>query len=84
MKKVGASSSAMKVKPLAKKASKAPLSLADLLKEYKRAGKTRGAFTTKAYYDASNASLKRGDDAAMAKARAKAAHARAAALWDNH
>ena len=76
-------SSAMKVKQFAKKASKAPSSLADVLKAYKRAGKTRGAFTTKAYYDGSYASLRRGDDAATANARAKAAHRRAAALWDS-
>ena len=67
----------------ATKASKAPVSLKQLCQEYKSAGKTRGAFTTKAYYDACNASIRRGGSAVTAKMHAKAAHGRAAALWDS-
>lgn len=80
--KVKPPAAAMKVKPVAMKASKAPLSLANLLKEYTRADKTRGAFTTKAHFDALKASLRRGDDAATANAHAKHVRGRAAVFWD--
>ena len=81
-KKVKRSAAAMKTKGSAMKARKAPVSLESILKEYMRAGKTRGAFTTKAYYDATMASLNGGSSKTEANKKAKIAHARAADLWD--